>query len=187
MSSTLERKVRSDKKVDCYPSLNVELIKQLVLLASETGQTKTAFASHVAHYCLWNHAVLDQLQPYFQHIVALTWDTNEYSNCFHAWVPDLRWFRDIRPVIDEELVQDRERFKFRISQEDRRRLQVLAYALNITKLDGLWPVLFPLVLLDGRSLWNLTQHREIVFHGFHPLKQEWIEAKSWDNHREAVL
>lgn len=187
MVASVEKKVRSDKKVDCYPSLNVELIKQLVYLANETGQTKTAFASRVAHYCLWNHAALDQLQPYFQHMVALSWDTNEYSNCFHAWVPDIHGFRDIRPVIDEELVQDRERFKFRISQEDRRRLQVLAFALNITKVDRLWPVLFPIVLLDGRSLWNLTQQRDIHIHGFHPLHQEWVEAKSWENHKEAVV
>lgn len=92
----VEKQTRSDKKVDCYPTLSLDLIEQLVTLAERIGKTKTAFAAKVAHWALWNHAVIDQLQPYFQHMVALNWDTNQLSNCFHAWVPDVKGHKDIR-------------------------------------------------------------------------------------------
>ncbi len=150
---------RADKKVDCYPTLNREVIAQLTQLAELTGQTKTAFAGKVAHWALRNHSAIDQLQPYFQHMVSLEWDANQYSNCFHAWIP-LAQGKDIRPVIEWKQGQEGQRFKFRISQEDRCRLQVIAYALNITSADSLWPVLLPLVLLDARSLYAVTQSRD---------------------------
>jgi hypothetical protein len=174
---------RSDKKVECYPMLNAELIEQLVAVAAQIGQTKTAFAAKLAHFCLWNHTALDQLRPYFQFAVALNWNEDEQRNVFHVWMPDREGYRDIRPVIGEEREQQGQRFKFRITQEDRRRLQVLAYALNISKVDSLWPVLFPLMLLDGRSLYNITQSRDVAVRGFHPLRQEWLEIRSWDNEK----
>ena len=62
-------------------------------------------------------------------------------------------------------------------------MQVLAYALGVTKVAGLWSVLFPLTLLDDRSLWNLTNNRDVIVRGFHPLRREWLTAKSWDNYR----
>ena len=170
-------KKRADKKVDCYPTLNGEVIAQLTQLAELTGQTKTAFAGKVAHWSLWNHAAIDQLQPYFMHMVSLEWDSNQYSNCFLAWIASTD-ARDIRQVIEWEQEQEGQRFKFRISQEDRRRLQVVAYALNITSADSLWPVLFPLVLLDARSLYAVTQIRDAAASGYHPLRQEWVTVKA---------
>ena len=184
--ATATHTTRSDKKVECYPTLNAELIEQLVVVAAQIGQTKTAFAAKLAHFCLWNHTALDQLQPYFQHVVALSWDANQYSNCFHAWVPDVSGFRDIRKIINEEQEQQGQRFKFRISQEDRRRIQVIAYALNISKVDSLWPVLFPIMMLDGRSLYNITQNTDVAVRGFHPLRQEWLEVKSWNNEKSVT-
>ena len=186
MTTATEKKARSDKKVECYPTLSAELIEQLVTIAAQIGQTKTAFAAKVAHWSLWNHTAVDQLQPYFQHMVALSWDANQYSNCFHAWVPDVNGFRDIRKIINEEQEQQGQRFKFRISQEDRRRLQVLAYALNMTKVDSLWPVLLPLILLDDRALYAVTQSKDATARGFHPLRQEWVEAKAIETWRDAT-
>ncbi len=182
-SGVVAEKKRADKKVDCYPTLNGEVITQLTSLAELTGHTKTAFAGKAAHWALWNHAAIDQLQPYFQHMVSLEWDANEYSNCFHAWIPS-HDARDIRPVIEWEQGQEGQRFKFRITQEDRRRLQVIAYALNITSADSLWPVLLPLVLLDARSLYAVTQSRDAVVSGFHPLRQEWLSVKAEGTWRE---
>ena len=172
----MEKKL-ADKKVDCYPTLNGEVIAQLTQLAELTGQTKTTFAGKVAHWALWNHSAIDQLQPYIQHMVSLEWDSNQYSNCFHAWIASTD-ARDIRQVIEWEQEQEGQRFKFRITQEDRRRLQVIAYALNITSADSLWPVLLPLVLLDARSLYAVTQSRDAAASGYHPLLQEWVTVKA---------
>ena len=185
MSTTTEKRARADKKVECYPTLSVDLIEQIERLSVQIGKTKTAFAARIAHWSLWNHAALDQLRPYFQFAVALSWDTNERSNTFHVWMPDREGYRDIRPVIGEEQEQVGRRFKFRISQEDRRRIQIVAYALNVTKVDSLWPVLLPLVLLDDRALYAVTQSRDATARGFHPLLQEWIEATATGKWRDA--
>ena len=186
-TAAVVKQSRNDKKADCNPVLSLDLHDQIKQLAEITNKTKTSFAGNLAHYCLWNKAVLEPLHPYFQFAVALSWDVNVQSNVFHVWMPDREGWRDIRSVVREEQEQEGKRFKFRISQEDRRRLQVLAYALNMATLDSLWPILFPLALLDGRSLWNLTNSRDVTIRGFHPLQQEWLTAKSWDNHREVEV
>ena len=77
------------------------------------------------------------------------------------------------------------RLKFRVNQEDRHRQQVIAYGLGITKADAIWAVLFPLTLLDDRSLWNLTRDKNVQITGYHPLKQIRITARSW--HNEVVV
>ena len=57
-------------------------------------------------------------------------------------------------------------------------MQVVAYALNITSADSLWPILLPLVLLDARSLYVVTQIRDAAASGYHPLLQEWVTVKA---------
>ncbi len=174
--------MRSDRTIECYPTLSLELHMQVMQLAVVNGITKTKCAGQIAHYSLWNHAVLDQLQSFIQFAVALDWNISASDHCFHTWLPD-RKGKSIQPIIRAEHNKKGKRLKFRVNQEDRRRLQVLAYALGVTKVDGLWSVLFPLTLLDGRSLWNLTNNRDVIVRGFHPLRQEWLTAKSWDNYR----
>lgn len=186
VATVVEKKSRSDKKVECYPTLSADWIEQLTRIAVQIGKTKTTFAAQIAHWSLWNHVALDQLRPYFQFAVALSWDTDERSNTFHVWMPDKDGFKDIRPVIGEEQEQEGRRFKFRISQEDRRRIQVVAYALNVTKVDSLWPILLPLTMLDGMALYAVTQSRDAAARGFHPLRQEWVEAKATGTWRDAM-
>lgn len=172
--------------MECYPVLSADLIARIEQLAAQIGKTKTALAAQIAHWSLWNHAALDQLRPFFQFAVALSWDADPQASVFHVWVPDREGGKDIRTVIGEEQEQEGRRFKFRITQEDRRRLQVIAYALNVTKVDSLWPVLIPLVLLDDRALYAVTQTRDATVRGFHPLRQEWIEAKAAGIRRDAT-
>ena len=176
-----EEKVRSDRLIQCFPTLRLEWHLQIQQLAAIKGISKTKCAAQIAHYALWNLAILDQLQPFFHFGIAVDWDKSASDNCFHAWMVD-RKAKKIQPVIRAEQ-QDGKRLKFRIDQEDRHRQQVIAYGLGVTKADTIWSVLFPLTLLDGRSLWNLTNNRDVIVRGFHPLRQEWVAAKSWDNYR----
>ena len=176
--------MRSDRTIECYPTLSQEWHLQIQQLAEVNGISKTKFAGQIAHWSLWNYAILDQLQPYFHFAVAVNWDQSASDNCFHAWIGD-RKAKEIRPIIRDEQ-QDGKRFKFRIDQEDRHRQQVIAYGLGITKADAIWVVLFPLVLLDDRSLWNLTRDKSVEISGYHPLKRRWITARSWSNESAGI-
>lgn len=167
---------RSDKRVECYPTLGEEALTQIDGMAQLRGLSRSAMAADIAHHCLWSERVLSQLQPYLQAAVALTWDVDPAANVFHCWVSP-RVVRDLRPCLSDARA-DGQRVKFRISQVDRHRLQVLAFALGRTSADALWPVLFGLALTDGRSLYALTRVAGVAVHARHPLTGEWIHVES---------
>jgi hypothetical protein len=156
---------------------------QIQQLAAVKDISKTKCAAQIAHYALWSRAILDQLQPFFHFGVAVNWDQSASDNCFHTWLGESK-AKAIQPLI-RKAQQNGKRLKFRIDQEDRRRQQVIAYALGLTKADGLWAVLLPSVLLDDRALWNLTRDKSIEINGYHPIKQSWVTARSW--HNESVV
>ncbi len=168
--------VRRDKKVECYPTLSIELHEQIEYLAQVRGITKTAFANELAHYCLWNHHVLDRLQPFCHFAAALNWDSKASDNTFYVWIASEDVVKDIRQYLPKPV--SGKRLKFRISQEDRRRLQVMVFATDTTKADSLWSILFPLALLNPHSIYTLTSSRDVAISGVHPLTGEYIETNS---------
>lgn len=170
--------VRADKKVDCYPTLAIEIVQRLDDLSGLKGVTRASMAADVAHHCLWSVRILEQLQPYLHIAAALSWDAGDQANVFHCWLAN-RTIKDIRPRLDDARGEQGQRVKFRISQEDRRRLQVIAYALGGTAADTLWPVLFGLALTDAQSVYTLTRERGLAITGRHPLTGEWVETESW--------
>lgn len=169
---------RSDKKVECYPTLAAETIQAIDQLAAVTKVSRTSMAARIAHHCVWSRHVIDPLQPYLQVACALAWDSDVRDNVFHVWLADRTGAQEIRPCLERARATGGQRVKFRVMPEDRKRLQVLAYALGTTQADTLWPLLFGIALADGESLFIVTRVRGIHVSGLHPLTGDRVTAIS---------
>lgn len=168
---------RADKKVDCYPALAPALCEQIGLIADVVGETRTKIAGELAHLALYNEAVLMQVRPYFHFPFTITWNTGALSNVFYIAQPD-QSVTDLRPLIADARGENATRLKFRITQSDRRRLQGLMYACNLSTADALWPILLGLVCLSPRAVSLLTGSNEVALCGRHPLNGDYVETST---------
>lgn len=174
---------RADKKVDCYPAVSTLLIDQIGLIADVIGETRTKVAGDLAHLALYNERVLMQVRPYFHFPLLITWNTGSLSNVFYISHPSTE-VSDLRPLIQAARGDEPSRLKFRISQSDRRRLQGLMYACNLSTADALWPILLGLVVLEPRVVSLITGSNEVALCGRHPLTGDYIETST---HHQGVI